>query len=342
MKVLVPQPIPPQALRRLRACCDEIEVFPALDRRISRAELLDAVADKDILWALSGVAYDREVIDAAPSLKLIAAMHAAATFVDKTAATRRGIPVTGISNDHLSRTTAEFTFALIAATAWRLPEADRFLREGGWAQNQSMAFLSRRLYGKTLGVLGLGEVGAGVARRAQAFDMRILYHKRSRLSASEEEMTGWEYRELEALFRESDVLSVCVALTDETKGMVDSLMLSLMKRTAILVNTSRGQVVDEAALADALRVGIISGAGLDVYEHEDLDATQPPGPRHGLLDLPNVVLTPHVGSAARETREEMAAEVVDAIETFLSGGRPARVFNPEVYGEKPVDWEVIG
>jgi glyoxylate reductase len=335
VKLLVPQPIPPRALARLEALCDEVEVFPRLDRRITRPELLRAVADKDVLWGISGVAYDREVIAAAPSLRLIAAMHAGATFVDKAAATERGIPVSGISNDGLSRTTAEFTFALLMATAWRLPEADRFLREGRWAQNQSMAFLGRRLSGKTLGVLGLGDIGRGVAHRARAFGMRVLYTKRTRLPEAEERASGWEYREVPDLFRESDFLAVCVSLTPETRGLVDAGLLALMPPGAILVNTSRGQVVDERALAEALRSGALAGAGLDVFEEEDLDATRPPGPRHGLLDLPNVVLTPHIGSAAVETREEMAGEAVDAIEAFLAGRRPARVFNPEAYDRLP-------
>lgn len=334
VKVLVPQPIPPRALERLNELCQEVEVFPRLDRRISRAELLSAVADKEVLWGISGVAYDREVIEAAPSLRLIAAMHTTAKFVDKAAATDRGVPVSAIASGGLSRTTAEFTFALLMATAWRVPQADRFLRDGRWAQNQSMALLGQRLYGKTLGVLGLGEIGADVARKATAFDMRVLYHKRSRLSPDREQETGWEYRDLADLFRESDFLVVCVELNAETRGLVSAELLSLMRPTSLLVNTARGHVVDEAALADALRSGTIAGAGLDVFENEDLDAATPPGPGHGLLDLPNVVLTPHIGSAARETREEMAGEAVDAIETFLAGGRPARILNPEVYAHQ--------
>jgi phosphogluconate 2-dehydrogenase len=165
--------------------------------------------------------------------------------------------------------------------------------------------------------------------------MRVLYNKRSRLPADVERASGCEYRDIPNLFRESDILAVCVALTPETKRLVSRELLSLMRPTSILINTSRGEVVDEAALADALRAGTISGAGLDVFENENLDAARPPGPGHGLLDLPNVVLTPHIGSAALETREDMAGEAVDAIEACLAGKRPARVFNPEVYDRPP-------
>ncbi|MGH8927154.1 MAG: NAD(P)-dependent oxidoreductase, partial [Acidimicrobiia bacterium] len=272
--------------------------------------------------------------------RLIAAMHVSAKFVDREAATRRGIPITVIPN-RIANTTAEFTLALLMATAWRLPEADRFLRDGRWRQNQSIAFLGTRLFDKTLGILGMGSVGTGVASRARACGMHILYNKRSRLSPVEEAFLGAEYRSLVDLFRESDFVVLTPALTKNTKGMVTADLIGMMRRSAILINTSRGQVIDEAALEAALVDGRIAGAGLDVYERE-IPEVDVPGPSERLRSLPNVVLTPHIGTAARETREEMAMRAVENIERFLDGLRPLDVLNPEVYGEAATIDERIG
>lgn len=180
-----------------------------------------------------------------------------------------------------------------------------------------------------------------VARRAAACDMSIIYNKRQPLSTAEEyAIGGAEWRTLEDLFTEADFVVVTISLTKDTQGLVSKELIALMKPSAILVNTSRGPVVDEAALEAALREGRIRGAGLDVYEVEVPEPN--PGPREGLKSLPNVVLTPHYGSAGRETREEMALRTVRNIELFLSGQRPFPVFNPEVFGDAPIDDERIG
>jgi len=335
-RIFVPQRIPDQARRRLEQL-GEVTVFEPDDRRISSREVLDGAADAHVLFALGQIAFDREVIAAARQLRLIAAMHVTATFVDIDAATERGIPVTGIPN-LIASTTAEFTFALLMATLWRLPEADQFVRQGRWRQNQSMAFLGSRLLGKTLGVVGLGAIGRGVARRALACDMRVLYTKRTPLAPDDELAGAVEFRALDALFRESDVVVLAPALTAQTKGLVGEDLLRLMKPDAFLINTSRGAVLDEAALERALRERWIRGAGLDVFEREG----DQPGPRPGLLELDNVVVTPHMGSAARETREEMAQRTVDNIAAFLAGERPPDVLNPEVYGLPSRHRDVIG
>ncbi len=337
-RIFVPQPIPVDALARLERM-GEVTIFPHLDRHISVAEVADATRNAEILFGLSGIRYDRAVIESAPTLQLIAAMHMNPTFVDMAVATERGIPVAGIPN-MLVETTAEFTFALLLATAWRLPEADRFVREGRWTQNQSMAFLATRVFDKTVGILGLGEIGTSVAARARGCGMRVLYTKRTRLGTEEESRLGVSYRSLEALFSESDIVVVTTGLTAHTKGLVGAGLLSLMKPTAMLVNTSRGPVVDEAALEQALRQGRLAGAGLDVFEHEVPEPGA--GPHPGLFDLPNVVLTPHMGSAAVETRSEMANRAVDNIEAFLRGERPPDLLNPEVYGGQAVPNERIG
>lgn len=337
-KIFIPQPIPTNALSRLEKIC-EVSLFDHHDRRITHQEVLAGVVDQDILFAMGDIPYDEEIISAAADLRLIAAMHVAATFVDIPAATQRGIPVTGVPNT-LAEITGEFTFVLLVSTAWRIPEADRFLREGQWAQNQSEAFLGTRLFGKTLGIVGFGRVGAGVARRCRGLDMNLLYTKRSRLSTEEEAEYGVEYRELDDLLRESDFVVLAPILTAETKGLISREKLALMKPEAILINTSRGPVVDEEALEEALSQGRLRGAGLDVYEREIPEPGY--GPSSGLLGLPNVVLTPHIGTAARETRAEMADRTVDNIEAFLAGERPPDVLNPELYGETPRQSERIG
>jgi glyoxylate reductase len=338
-KLFIPQPIPEAAVERVERRC-KLTIYPHTDRLMPYQEMLAAVRDQEILYALGEIPYDRKVIEAAAKLKFIAAMHSSAKFVDKDAATRRGIPVS-ILPSRIARTTAEFTFALLMATAWRIPEADRFLRDGKWRPNQPMAFLGTRMFDKTLGIVGLGTIGTDVAIKARACRMRIVYTKRTRLSPAEEVSLGAEYRSLMDLFRESDFIVLTPALTKDTKGMITADLIAMMKPSAILINTSRGPVIDEAALEQALADGRIRGAGLDVYENEIPDA-KIPGPSKRMKSLPNVVFTPHIGTAARETREEMALRTVENIERFLDGKRPLDVLNPEVYGEAARHDERIG
>jgi glyoxylate reductase len=333
-KIYIPQMIPRAALERLTQAAD-VDVFPHLDRVIGREELLQRVKGANYLYALAEIPFPAEVMDAAlPDLKGIAAMYIFPKFVDIKAATQRGILVTGIPN-MLVETTAEFTFALLIGTAWRLPEGDRLLRAKEWKQYQSMAFLTTRIYDKTLGIVGLGRIGKAVARRAQGCGMRVLYAKRTRLSPAEEAELKVEFRHLESLFREADIVALTPTLTPDSKGLVGERLLRMMKPTAILINTSRGAVVDERALAKALREGWIAGAGLDVFEREFPHPD--PGPYAGLLELPNVVVTPHIGSAARETREAMALRTVENLEAMIQGQRPPDLLNPEVLGEAPRD-----
>lgn len=282
-----------------------------------------------------GIQYTEKVIEAAgPDLKGIAAMYIFPKFVDIKAATKRGIQVTGIPN-MLVETTAKLTFALVIGTAWRLAEADRFLRDNQWKQYQSMAFLTTRIYDKTLGVVGLGRIGRSLAQKAEGCGMRVLYTKRTQLSPEEESRLRVEWRELDDLFREADVVALTPTLTPTSKGLVGERLLSLMKPTSILINTSRGAVLDEEALVKALKEEWLRGAGLDVYQREFPNPDS--GPHPGLLELPNIVLTPHIGSAARETREEMAMRTVDNIKVMIQGKRPPDLLNPEVFGESPLD-----
>ena len=332
--VFIPQPIPEVAVDRLKQIA-EVQVFPHMDRVIGRDELLKSVKGKNFLYAMAEIPFPAEVIDAAlPDLKGIAAMYIFPKFVDIKAATQRRIPVTGIPN-MLVETTAELTFALLIGTAWRLAEGDRLLREKRWKQYQSMDFLTTRIFDKTLGIVGLGKIGKALAKRAQGCGMRVLYTKRNRLSPADEAELKVEWRDLENLFREADVVALTPTLTPDSKGLVGERLLSLMKPTAILINTSRGAVLDERALAKALKEGWIRGAGLDVFEREFPNSD--PGPFPELLGLPNVVVTPHIGSAARETREAMALRTVENLEAMIQGRRPADLLNPEVLGEAPRD-----
>jgi lactate dehydrogenase-like 2-hydroxyacid dehydrogenase len=187
----------------------------------------------------------------------------------------------------------------------------------------------------------MGKIGTDLAGKARGCGMDILYTKRTPLSAAEEQVLGAEHRSLEDLFRESDIIALTPPLTEDTKGMITAELIGMMKPSAILINTSRGPVIDEDALERALVEGRIRGAGLDVYEREipDVDV---PGPSDRFKTLPNVVLTPHIGTAARETRDEMALRTVDNIERFLDGERPYDLANPEVYGGAAIVSDVIG
>jgi glyoxylate reductase len=255
---------------------------------------------------------DAALLAACPRLRVVSSCSVGLDHVDLAAAAARGVPV-GHTPGVLTETTADLAFALLLAAARRVAEADRFVREGGWTPARHWEpelFLGRDVHGATLGILGLGAIGQALARRAAGFGMRVLGWSRSA-----REVPGVARVPFETLLAESDFVSVHVALTDETRGLLDARALGRMKRGAILVNTTRGGVVDEAALAAALRAGRLAGAGLDVFEREPL----PPG--SPLPGLASVVLTPHIGSASVATRSRMADL---AVANLLAGleGRP--------------------
>jgi glyoxylate reductase len=224
----------------------------------------------------------------------------------------------------VTEATADLHWALLLAAARRVVEADQAVRRGVFPGSQSLHFAGAAVHGKTLGIVGLGRIGRAVARRARGFDMPVLYTKRSRLAEAEERELGVAYVPLDDLLRRSDFVSVNAAFTRETYHLIGARELSLMKPTAVLVNTARGPIVDEASLVEALRARRIGGAALDVFEEE-------PRVHPGLLSLDRVVLTPHLGSAVRELRETMAHIVVDNILAVIKGERPPNLYNPEVY-----------
>jgi glyoxylate reductase len=322
-KIFVTQPIPKKALARLREI-GEVELNPDPVHIITKPELIAALKRNDYLFCLLHDTVDAEVINASPNLKLIASMAIIPAGIDVAVATARRIPVTTLP-PIVTEATADLHWALLLAVARRIVEGDRALRSGVFAGGQSMRFVGSEVHGKTLGIVGLGAIGEAVARRATGFGMRILYTKRHRLDEAREAALGVQYRSLDDLLRESDFVSINAALGPEAVHMIGEREFALMRPSAYLVNTARGPIVDEKALARALEEKRIAGAALDVYERE-------PAVEPGLIHLPNVVLTPHLGSATLETRERMTTLVVENIATVIEGRRPPNLYNPEIYG----------
>jgi len=263
------------------------------------------------------------MIEAAPRLKVIGNYGVGYNNVDVAAATRRRIPVTNTPGV-LTEATADTTWSLIMAVARRTVEADAYVRAGKFDGWRASLFQGMELAGKTLGIVGLGLIGQGVARRALGFGMRILYAGRRRAPAEVEARLGAAFVPLEDLLRQADIVSLHCPLTAETRHLLDPRRLALMKPTAYLINTARGPIVDERALVEALRAGRIAGAGLDVYEDE-------PRLAPGLADLPNAVLFPHIGSSTVEAREGMVRLAAENIRAALAGRRPPNLVNPEVW-----------
>jgi glyoxylate reductase len=321
-RVFLTQPIPGPALVRLRGLAD-VDLYEDAVTIAPRVRLLSGVRDADVLFCLLHDRIDADVLSAGRRLRLVACMAIIPANIDLAAATARGVPVTVIP-PLVTEATADVNMALLLAVARRIVEGDRLLRSGVFPGSQSMRLVGGTVHGKTLGIVGLGAIGRAVARRVRGFGMRILYTKRTRLPERDERALGVEWAGLDDLLRESDFVSLNPLFTPETRHLIGERELALMKPTAYLINTSRGPVVDEAALVRALRDGRIAGAGLDVYEDE-------PRVTPDLIALPNVVLTPHVGSADRETRERIAGVVIDNIEAWVRGDRPPNVANPEVY-----------
>lgn len=317
------QPVPDTALNRLRAIAT-VRVYPDSGRILPYDDLLREVSQCDILYCLLHDRVDSKVIEAGTRLRLIATSAVNPTNIDVTSATSRKIPVT-VTHNIIAEETADLQWGLLLAVARRIPESERSLKGGMFPGAQSMHFAGGRVHGKTLGTVGLGAIGREVARRAQGFGMRVLYTKRTRLAPEEERQRGVEYRSLHDLLRESDFVAVNANLHAGTQHLIGPHELKLMRPSAYLINTARGPIVDESALVESLKSGAIAGAGLDVYERE-------PRVHPDLLSLENVVLTPHIGTATREMREEIAAIVVQNITVFLRGDRPPNVHNPEVFG----------
>jgi glyoxylate reductase len=320
MKVLVTGRIPEDVLAQI-AAVHSVESNPE-DRPMARADVLQRLADKDGLLCMITDTVDRELLDHAPRLKIIANHAVGYNNVDVAAATVRGIPVTNTPGV-LTDATADITLGLILAVGRRMVEGDRRNREGRFRYWAPLLFLGTEITGKTLGIIGMGRIGRAVLKRSRGFDMPVVYHSRTRLAATEEAALGVSYRSLDALLADADFVSLHVPLNAATHHLIGAAELRRMKPSAFLINTSRGPVVDEAALVAALQAGMIRGAGLDVYENE-------PEMAPGLAELDNAVLLPHVGSATLETRTRMARLAAENLLAALGGARPPNCVNPEV------------
>jgi glyoxylate reductase len=322
-RVFVTQPVSDHAIKRLRAAAS-VTVFPDSGRIVPKRALLAAVRKADILFCLLHDKIDRAVIDANPSLRLIAAQSITPSNIDVAAATARRIPVT-VTAPVTAEATADMTFGLMIAVARRMIEGDQLARAGKFPGGQSRHLLGAFVWGKTVGLIGGGGlIGKAVARRAHGFSMRVLYWTPRRKPEQEEREAGLTYVPFEELLRQSDFVSIHSPLNNETRHQIGARELRLMKKTAFIINTARGAIIDEAALTGALARKQIAGASLDVFEHEPMIGKT-------LRRMKNVVLAPHLGSATLEVREEMAGIVVDNILAFIGGHKLPNCINPEVF-----------
>jgi len=309
-KVLVTREIPAAGLRLL----GDFDVTVLSEKPPERDELLEAARGASGILSTVTEMVDAGLMDAAgDGLKVVANMAVGFDNIDLDAAGERGVVVTN-TPEVLSETTADTAFMLLMAAARRLGEAERVLRAGEWDAWGPMQLLGPDVWGKKLGIVGFGRIGQALARRASGFDMEVVYHDMRRNEEAERDL-GVRYLELDELLETCDFVSVHAPLTDETRHLVGEKELEGMKDTSVLVNTSRGPVVNEAALAEALAEGRIFAAGLDVYEEE-------PKVHPGLLELENVVLAPHIGSASIETRDKMAALAAENLVAVLRGEEP--------------------
>jgi glyoxylate reductase len=322
-KVFVSRILPEDGLAPIREAC-EATIWPD-DLPPPRDALLDAVEGCDGVLTLLTDRVDDEFLDrAGPQLKVVSNFAVGFDNIDVAACTRRGVAV-GNTPGVLTETTADLAFALMMAAARRLAEGDRYVREGHWKTWGPMLLMGPDVHGATLGIVGFGRIGQAVARRAKGFGMRILYHDPRRVSPAVEAEHGAEFRTLEGILPESDFLTLHVDLRPETRGLINAERLGWMKPTAILVNTSRGPVVDSLALADALRSGQIAAAALDVTDPEPIPVDHP------LVGLDNCLIVPHIASASRATRGKMAEMAAANLLAGVRGKRLPTPVNPEIY-----------
>ncbi len=281
---------------------------------MERKVLLERIKDKDGIISMLDDNIDEKVIDSSPNLKVISNYAVGYNNINVKYAIQKGIFVTNTPGV-LTETTADLTWALILSCCRLIPQADSYVRRGEFKGWGPLLFLGKDIYGKTLGIIGLGRIGKSVARRAIGFEMRVLYWDKIRLERDEEKRLKVEFAELDSLLRESDIVTIHLPLSSETYHLLDSKRLFSIKEGAILINTARGPIVDEKALAELLEEGKLWGAGLDVYERE-------PEIEERLFKHPRVILLPHIGSASYETRKKMGLMAVEGLLTALRGGIP--------------------
>lgn len=320
-KVLVARAVFPELITRLE---HHFDVESNQDDDIfTPEELAEKIRGKDGVFVTPSERVTAVVIAANPGLKAICNMAVGYNNIDVDAATRAGIMVTN-TPDVLNETTADFAWALLLATARRVTESERWLREGKWNKWRFDSFLGADVHGSTLGIIGMGRIGQAIARRSMGFDMRVIYHNRSRLAADVEARANHaQYASKEELLRGADHVVLTLPYSPQSHHTIGAPELALMKRSATLVNIARGGIVDDAALIAALRAQQIAAAGLDVFENEPAFAP-------AFLTLSNVVLTPHIGSASEPTRRAMANCAADNLIAALTDGNPPNILNAQI------------
>ncbi|WP_026693112.1 2-hydroxyacid dehydrogenase [Peribacillus kribbensis] len=315
-RVYITRRLPDAVLSSIEAEC-EIRMWNESDIPVPREVLEKEIVNADGLFCLLTESIDRALLEKAEKLKVVSNMAVGYNNIDIEAAKEKGITVTNTPGV-LTETTADLTFALMMAAARRIVESSDYLRNGKWQTWSPMQLTGQDIYGATLGIIGMGRIGASLAKRAKGFDMKILYHNRSRKETIEQEL-DIRFEELDSLLEKSDFICILTPYTPETKNLIGERELSLMKKTAVLINTARGGIVNEHDLYHALKEGEIWSAGLDVFEEE------PVALDHPLLTLPNVTAIPHIGSASIQTRTRMAELAAENLLLALKQRTPKHV-----------------
>ncbi len=329
-KVYVTRELPHRGLNTIKEHF-ETEVWPEYAPPPKKV-IIEKAKNVDALATLLSDKIDAEVFDAAPKLQIVSQLAVGFDNIAIQEATKRGIYVTN-TPEVLTDTTADFAWTLLMAIARRVVEADKYVRNGQWKVGWHPNMMTGRdVYGATIGIVGAGRIGYAIAKRAKGFDMKILFY--DVIPRPEMESLGAKKVDLDTLLKESDFVSLHVPLMKETYHLMNEQKLKLMKRTAYLINNSRGPVVDEKALYKALKEGWIAGAGLDVFEQEPTPTENP------LLKLDNVVVAPHISSASLETRSKMAEMVADNLVAFFEGKKPPNLVNPDVMKKRPLKKQI--
>ena len=319
--VYVTRQIPEEGINLLKKFCRMVEVNPH-DRPLTYDELLRQVKVRDAILTMLSDRIDVRLMQEATGLKIIANYAVGYDNIDVKVATAKGIVVTNTPGV-LTDSTTDMAWALLLSITRRIVEGDRYTRAGKFVGWEPMLLLGGDLTEKTLGIIGAGRIGTAMAMRSKGWNMKVLYTTQSTRNAVLEETLGAKKVDLETLLKESDFISIHTPLTEKTRHMIGAKEISMMKRTAYLINTARGTVIDEESLVNALKNKQIAGAGLDVYEEE-------PKLKPGLAELGNVVLAPHLGSATIETRTKMSVIAAENIIAVLNGQKPKNCVNPEV------------
>jgi len=345
-QVFVFQPIPQIAIDTLQATA-EVTVYPHLDRMISLDEMIDAARRHDYLLALHENFIPAEVLRANPELKGVGILGGKTGMVDYDVALELKVPVVSIGREGIpgggpNKNTADLTVAMVLNLAYRVIEADRYTHAGRFKQNQTMALMGVGCPGKTVGMIGLGNMGEYMTPVFRALGMNVVYNKRSRLPADKEQALGVEWAgDMDDVFRQADFLVVACPLTPGTMDMIGTRQFELMKPTAFFINTARGRIVVEADLIEALQQGKIAGAGIETFASEPPERWEVEVPEE-LCRMENVILTPHNGGATWDTRGFMLNTVAQGIVALIAGGRPPSLMNPEVFGGDKLYPELYG